>query len=450
MKTLGLRRNFFYGLGNTGLAIVNIAVQTWLIYFFAPPEGRVLIPAGIVGSIWFFGRIVDAVSDPIISNWSDRLDSVHGRRIPFLLFSSVPLAVVMVALFYEPLFSGSLIVASAVLALLLGLFYFLFTAYAVPYLSMIADLSNRRSDRLNLSTSSALFNLIGTALAMILCGFLISRFSPGDDFSSAAFIPAMVILGAVGVVTFLATPLGLYGDRKKGSAGTPLNLVKAMKLVLRNKPFVRYVIGMNVFWGGFIIINVSVPYYVTVLMRQSVGFTSVALGVSLGVALCFFPVINGAARRFGNRKVILCCCLGMAVTLSLIALIPMGLLGLSPKAFGLILMGLAGAPMAGLFIIPNAMVAELSDFSLPDGTKPGEAIYYGVQGIINKFVIGVVTASTGLLFELFGRSVEEPLGVKLTGPIGGVFALFAFFMFLKYPADVPASAEGKRTVKRAN
>lgn len=429
-------RNSFYGIGNAGLAIVNIVVQTWLIYFFAPPEGRVLLSATMVGSIWFFGRIIDAISDPLISNWSDRLKSGLGRRLPFLFYTSLPLAAVMFLLFFEPLFTGPTFISGIILALLLGLFYFLFTAYAVPYLALIPDLSRNRADRLNLSTSSALFNLIGTAAAMILCGMLLGLFGDGNGFSAAAFIPVMLIMAAAAFLTFILTPTGLYRYRYTGNDGTSLNVFAAMKTVFKNKAFVIYVFGMNIFWGGFIIINVSVPYYVTVLMGKSADFTSIALGCTLGVALLCFTLINWAARKFGNRKVMLVCCLSLAVFLSLIFFIPRGLFGLSPVVSGIILMALAGAPIAGLFILPNVMVAELSDFVLPDGTKPGEAIYYGVQGVINKFVIGIVTFLTGILFDTFGATAGNSLGVQLTGPIGGAFALFAFFMFLKYPSDV--------------
>ena len=428
------KRDFFYGIGNTGLAIVNIVVQTWLIYFFAPPEGRVLLPATLVGSIWFFGRIVDAVADPLVSNWTDRLSSPLGRRLPFLFLTSLPLAAVMFLLFFEPLFSGPAVLSGIVLAVLLGLFYFLFTAYAVPYLALIPDLSAERAGRLNLSTSSALFNLVGTAAAMILCGMLLGIFG-GSGFSAKAFVPVMLIMAGAAFLTFILTPAGLLKYRREGASSTSLNVFSAMRTVFKNKAFLIYVFGMNVFWGGFIIINVSVPYYVTTLMGESADFTSIALGCTLGVALLFFAVIGWAARRFGNRKVMLVCCLILTAVLTLIFFIPKGLFGLSPKTSGLILMALAGAPISGLFILPNVMVAELSDFVLPDGTKPGEAIYFGVQGVINKFVIGVVTLFTGFLFDTFGATAAENFGVRLTGPIGGAFALFAFFMFLKYPED---------------
>lgn len=434
-----LRQKIAYGTGNTGLAIVNIVVQTWLLFFLAPGNGRILIPASIVGSIWLFGRIIDAVSDPLVSTWSDRLVSPLGRRIPFLVYTGLPLAGLMALLFFEPLYAGPLWAKSVILALLLGLFYFLFTAWAVPYNALVADLSPDSGERIDLATSSAVFNLIGTGAAMILAGKLIEVFRrPGggtESFQAEPFLPSMLILGGAAAVTFYICAAGLFRLRHRGEESTEMHLVMAMKTVFKNRPFVYYVIGMNVFWGGFIIINVSIPYYITVLMGEGVGFTSVALGVTFGVSLLFFPVLNILPKKIGKRLTVMGCTALMGVVLLFIYLIPAPPLGLAPRTFGLVIMGLAGIPIAGLFIVPNAMVADLSDFRLPDGSKPGVAIYYGVQGIVNKMMIGLVTALAGLLFDIFGKTYAEPQGILLTGPVGAAFAFFAFLMFLKYPDD---------------
>lgn len=63
-----MRKYLFFGSGSAGLSIVNILVQTWLIYFFAPSRGRVLIPASVVGIIWFIGSGPFPVS-PHIADW---------------------------------------------------------------------------------------------------------------------------------------------------------------------------------------------------------------------------------------------------------------------------------------------------------------------------------------------------------------------------------------------
>ena len=437
------KQKIAYGVGNTGLALVNIVVQTWLLYFLAPGTGRILIPASLVGSIWLIGRVVDALIDPPLATWSDRHDSKLGRRLPFMLYSGLPLGICTALLFSEAAYGLSPIVRGILLALFLGAFYFLFSVWAVPYNALVADLSSDEGERVDLSTSAAAFNLLGTGIAMIGFGKLVDLFAPpaaqagaASSFSSSAFLPAAAIIAALAVLTFYISNFGLIKLKTAGGKPSSLSFLKAAGSVFKNKAFVVYVIGMNVFWAGFFVINVSVPYYITVLMGEGVGFTSIALGLTFGVALLCFPLMNALPKRIGKRRSVMLCTLVMAFVLSLIFFIPTPPFGLSPKIFGLVIMALAGLPIAGLFIIPNAMVADLSDFLLPGGEKPGEAIYYGVQGVIQNFMIGLVTAMTGFLFDFFGKTPENPLGVRLTGPIGTFFALFAFLAFLFfYPDD---------------
>ncbi len=433
---MGFKYLFYFGFGHTGIAIVNIVVQTWILFFFAPGQGRELIPAAVIGSILFFGRIVDAVADPLIGNWSDRLQSKNGRRMPFLIYSSLPLALIMFLIFFEPIFQFVPILRIIILSILLGLFYFLFTAFASPYLGMIPDLSPHRKDRANLSTSVAIFNLIGTGLALIGAPVLIQYFSPQKKgFFAEAYIPAMGILAGVAFFSFVVLIIGMFPLRHRGETAVSTTMFQSVKQVFRNKPFVLYLFGMNIYWGSFFIINVSVPYYVTVLMGKEIGFQSLALGITFGVAAISFPIVNKLIKVLGNRLVAMYASGVMAVTIFLVYFIPNAPFGLAPDVFGIILMGLAGFPIAVLFIVPNAMVAELSDYRLPDGSKPGEAIYFGVQGLFMKFFIGLVAVLTSLLFDIFGKSPDNPLGIQLTGPLVSIFAVISMAILYFYPDD---------------
>jgi GPH family glycoside/pentoside/hexuronide:cation symporter len=436
-KRLGPGDYLSYGVGNTGLAIVNIVSQTWLMFFLAPSEGRVLVPATVVGAIWLAGRVIDSIIDPIVSNWSDRTRGRRGRRVPFLLAGAIPLAALFFILFCEPIYAGSLVLRSAILALGLNGFYFFFSLYAAPYNALVPDLASDRESRINLSTSSAAFNLVGTSMAMILPGILFSAFSTkGGAFDGAAYMPAIGILAVAAALSLGLSALLLARRSGPVEDGATPPFLASVRMILGNKPFVAYLIAMNVFWAGFTMINVSVPYYVTVLMGKPASFTSIAMGLAMGMAVLFFPVANALGKRIGSKRTVMISAGVMGLALFLVPFIKSPPFGLPPEAFGLAVMCLAGAPLAGLFIIPNAMVAELSDYRAPDGTKPGEAIYYGVQGFIQKIAIGIVTLLAGLLFDNLGKSAERPLGVMLSGPLGGLFAAAAFVVFLfAYPDD---------------
>lgn len=52
-----------------------------------------------------------------------------------------------------------------------------------------------------------------------------------------------------------------------------------------------------------------------------------------------------------------------------------------------------------------------------------------------KVNYGIALAITASLFAFFGKDASAPLGVALTGPVGALFLLAGFFVFLKYPQE---------------
>jgi GPH family glycoside/pentoside/hexuronide:cation symporter len=92
-----------YGLGSLGNATFFWSLSLWLIYFYAPPEGRgnALIPIAVVALARGIGGALEAFDDPLIGWWSDRSKSRWGRRIPFLLFG-IPVLVISFWLLFTP------------------------------------------------------------------------------------------------------------------------------------------------------------------------------------------------------------------------------------------------------------------------------------------------------------------------------------------------------------
>ena len=77
-----------------------------------------------MGAITAFGRIFDAVTDPMIASLSDRCRSKDGRRIPFMRAAAVPFALACILTFWSPVNGESWINAG---------FLFLMLAFALLY-----------------------------------------------------------------------------------------------------------------------------------------------------------------------------------------------------------------------------------------------------------------------------------------------------------------------------
>lgn len=88
-----------FGIGEAAGAFKNMAWGVLLLFYCQQVVG---IEAYVVGLAIAISVIMDAVTDPLIGTWSDRIRSRWGRRHPMLLASALPLAVSFVLLFAPP------------------------------------------------------------------------------------------------------------------------------------------------------------------------------------------------------------------------------------------------------------------------------------------------------------------------------------------------------------
>ncbi|HHX73445.1 MAG TPA: MFS transporter [Firmicutes bacterium] len=420
-KKLTWAGKLLYASSSAGWSMLDRIVVTWLMYYYTAGEQPLLLPA-LFGAVMVFGRIVDAVADPLVALWSDNHRGRLGRRTPFLLYGALFYTAVYVALFYPP--SASHGPANLFyLAAMGGLYYFFFTVYVCPYLALLPELVRKESDRVDLSTLRAAFSLLGVAAALVGSGVLINRLGFGG----------MIWCSAAAGIILLYLPV--FVREKEYVTGEPasLGLRDAIMTTLRNRAFRYYLAGNTTFWLGFNIVTVSLPFYVTVLLGQGEEMVSYYFAAAFVVAFLLFPAVNILAKKMGQRLVMLVSLFFFTVLLPLFYFLGQPLAGLSAQTAALILMAVAGIPLATLFVLPDAIVAAITDLEAGLSGQQRQAMYFGTQGLILKMVLGLSTLVTGVLFQVFGNTAAEPLGVKLTGPIAGVFVLAGCIFFYFYP-----------------
>ena len=73
-KQLPLSQKLLYAAGSAGYTLIDRALFAFLYYYYTVrplPNGKTLMAPLIFSAVLFFGRIVDAVADPLIARWSD-------------------------------------------------------------------------------------------------------------------------------------------------------------------------------------------------------------------------------------------------------------------------------------------------------------------------------------------------------------------------------------------
>ena len=419
---LGIR----YGIGYLGVALLTQVVVQWVTYFYAPPVERglaILLPMALIGVAMVIGRIVDAVSDPLVGVWSDNSRHKGGRRLPFIKYGMVPL-VLSFMLVWIPLGTSEM-ARFIYLSVVLSAFFFFYTVVVAPYLALLPELAESNSERTKLSAWQAGFNIVGLALAMVGSAWLIESFG----FKAMGIVLGLVALGAFAITAFTVQ------ERREREISEPESLWSSMRLTFKNKPFLFYLVSQLLLWFGFNMTMIAVPYVVTVLMVMDEGAVGLILGVALVISVICFPLIVSLSTKYGYKKTLI-----LTMTMQGLVLAALGFVGLWPGRVpvfwqGLITVGLAGFPLAGFFIIPNAMLAELTDYDYALTGKRREAIYFGVQGLILKSAIGLSSLILTFVLERYGFSVANPLGVRISGPLAGFFVFAGVAILLFYPQE---------------
>lgn len=371
MKKLTTGKIWQFAAGQFGWAMLSGIISNWLVYFYQPDEAAisqgqtVFIPQGlailgiitVIGGITALGRVFDAFTDPMIASLSDRCTSKNGRRIPFLKWASLPLALATVLVFWSPVNEKSWI--NAVFLLVMVLAYYLFiTAYCTPYNALISELGHTQQERLNISTAISFTFIAGTAVAYLAPAIW------------GVFVPTLGRIGAIrltftamAAIAWLCMLVPVFCIREKEYVNTvPVqeSAFHSLAATFRNGEFRKFV-GSDIFyWIALTMFQTGLPFFVTSLLKLPETMTTLYFVGMTALSVLFYLPVNKLTPKFGKKRMLL-----FAFVMFSTAFFYTGFMGkipfLSAAAQGFVLMVFAALPMAIFGILPQAMVADIAE-----------------------------------------------------------------------------------------
>lgn len=421
-KELKGGKQVLFALYHIGPGMLNQFITTWILVYLAG-SGSVLLNASLVGICLMVGRLMDAISDPIVANWSDRMTGHRwGRRMPFIVFGTAPMLLAFNMIWYTQSLPGEWLRFIWV-AVAVNLFYFAYTTVVNPYFALMPELAKDKKQRSFIQGFVAFFGILGMGFAMGASGILIDRFG----FSGAGIIMSIVCTATL--IGPVLTVRVLPGAKQPDATETgDDNLFVSLKSALSNKTFRTYIFGFCIFFLGFQMIQYNLAFITTVLLGQDKGMSSTLFIVSVVVGLLFIPIYNLLLKRFSCSTMLKVAICAYAVVALFIACVPLLIgMGISGLALGFVLMAMLGFPYSGLMVLPNIIVSEIIDEDVRVNHMHREAMFFGVQGLINNFMISLAALLVGVLQDLFGNTAARPWGVIAVGPMAAVVALVGFY-----------------------
>ncbi len=439
MKKLTTGKIWLFAVGQFGWALLSGIISNWLVYFYQPDETAVsqgqtvFIPQGLVilgiftviGAITAFGRIFDAVTDPLIASWSDRCKSKQGRRIPFLKWASLPLALSTILVFWSPITKTSWINAGF-LFLMVMCYYLSITAYCTPYNALIPELGHTQQERLNISTVISFTFIAGTAVAYLA------------PMIWGAFVPSFGRVGAIrvtftcmAVVAFFCMQVPVFTIKEKdyvNTVPTEDTAFRSLAATFRNGEFCKFVGSDILYWIAITMFQTGLPFFVTSLLRLPETMTTLYFVGMTALSLVFYVPINKFAARMGKKKLILfafavfCAAYFYTGFLGKIAVIP-------TTVQGMVLTVVAALPMAIFGILPQAVVADIAQSDAKVSGSNREGMFYAAR----TFAFKMGQSLSMLIFTAISTiGTGDGSGYRIAAFVAAGFCLLGGVVFAFY------------------
>jgi len=191
-----------YSLGDGAANFVFMTMILFQLNFYTDTMG---IAAGIAGTLLLVGRFWDAFFDPMMGVLADRTNTRWGKFRPWVLWTALPWAIVMVLAYTVPGFSyGPTLVYAAVTNILLMTLY---SANNTPYSAMTAVMTGDVNERTSLSA----YRFVAALIAQLIVGGftlpLVAKFGQGNNAKGWQMTIGLwaLICVACFVITFLST-----------------------------------------------------------------------------------------------------------------------------------------------------------------------------------------------------------------------------------------------------
>lgn len=453
-RRLSPRTMSFYGIGEAAGSFKNMAWGVLLLFYYQQVVG---VEAALVGLAIGITSLMDAVTDPLVGAWSDRIRSRWGRRHPMLLVSAIPLSVSFVLLFNPPddLSDFAGFVWLAFFGVLVRVSY---TFYNIPHLSLGAEMSGDYQQRSTLFAYSAFIAAMSVAVSYgLITGYYFpttEEFDPGF-LNSDSYFDMSLTYAAVMCVSIVLCAYGtrheipyLRTDQVREKL-SPAALYKDVREVFSNPSFRALFLGAVT---AAVIAGVE-GAFMPFMGVHFWGLTTEDLFYLTFVGLVAFPLtfllIPAMTRWFDKKWAIVLATATYILALNLPIYLRLADVSWYPAngspwilpifLFYSTIAALA-APIIGATV--NSMMADVADEHELDTGVRREGVLYSARAFSAKAVgaLGITVGGFMLsIIEFPEQAVrgEVPADVVwnlgfIAGPATSVFSLLAVGFYLRY------------------
>jgi glucuronide carrier protein len=289
-----LRRSQYlgYAAGDVGNNLTFSLASAFLLIYYTDVAG---IAAATAGTLFLVVRIWGGVTDLFAGRTADATSTRWGRFRPYVLFGSIPLLLLNVALFTIP--SGLSQDAKVVWAYVsYAVFSLAYSFVNIPYGSLSATMTQLPEERAKLSTA----RMVASSLTILLIAIVVSPQIQGAENLQTAMTVITVAFGVLGFVlylcTFFTTREVVQRDAGKVSLGQTLTMMR------HNRPLVVLCASTVLCLAGMFSQQTVGVYYARDVLNDANLYIALTVAQNFGMILSAIalPKIMDAVGKKGS------------------------------------------------------------------------------------------------------------------------------------------------------
>ena len=390
-----------WAAGSAGTVTLLYLINMLLLVFMTDQLG---VEPAVAGSVIFFTRIYDMISDPIVGLLSDRTKSPWGRRRPWLAAGTVLSAISCILIFSAPQVDsmGQII---GYVALSLVVYFTGYTMFNVPYLAMPAEMTSHYKERTSLVSYRIFFVSIAGLLGTSLPPVLLDAFG-GDraSYAGMSYVIAAIVFTLMGV-TVLATARA----PSTSQLDTEFPIKEAFRTALRNRPFFLLISVKLLQLFGMASTTATVFYFIPKILDR--GFMGITLfGIVMSVStIASLPVWVKLAGAIAKQKVY-----ALSVVIYIVFTLTWLLAG--PQESDLIFYGRIiglGVASGGFLLMGQSLLPDTIEYDFHLSGQRREGVFSSASSFVEKtsftfapLVVGILLSAMGY-HESTGEVVQQ-------------------------------------------
>ena len=337
----------------------------------------------------------DALNDPLFGYFSDRTRSRWGRRKPYMLLGAIPFGLSIWLLFSLP---PGLVGLKAFLAVL-GSFLLadtFQTIVSVPYYALSAELTYDYDERTSLISIRMIFTvlgyILGAALTTAVAGFFISL----GWTKNAAYSGMGAVFGVVAIITLLITTLGIKEVQHADQVPARMPILPQIKQVLRNRPFVQYMIMSTIISISFTLLTSLLPYFLTYQLGMTDQISLIMFTMLATIAIFLVP------WRYASRKLSKGPAYALGLAIASVGILMAFFLPAGPTPLIYVVAFVAGLGFSAQYVFPWSMIPDVIEVDQAVTGERHEGIYFGINSFLGKLTGALGIAASGWALKLYG------------------------------------------------